>query len=395
MIKRTMEKKLKQLAIGFPSIAVIGPRQSGKTTLVKKVFPKKPYVLLEDPETLAFALKDPRSFLLQFPEGAIFDEIQRAAHLFSYLQGIIDKKNIPGMFIFTGSQNFLLMEQITQSLAGRIAILKLLPFSLQELDSTNISFDNYENYIFKGMYPRLYNSKIDPTDFYSNYIQTYIEKDLRLLKNIHNLSIFHIFLKMCAQRIGQTINLSSLANDCGINHNTAKAWLSILETSFIIFFIKPYYKNFNKRLIKMPKLYFTDPGLASYLIRIQDIHHLSTHPFKGALFETFIIGELLKQQFNIGKDNNLYFWRDKLGHEIDCIIENKNNIYPLEIKSGRTVSDDFFKNINYWNNLSKNNPMLSHVIYGGDQQQKRKIGNVTTWKNIISNKKLFLRFSEK
>ncbi|MFH1846287.1 MAG: ATP-binding protein [Candidatus Omnitrophota bacterium] len=379
-----MEKVIKNLSTGFPSIALIGPRQSGKTTLVKKIFPKKPYVLLEDPETQQFAINDPRGFLSQFPSGAVIDEAQKAPQLFSYLQGIIDKENKPGMFILTGSQNFLLMEKITQSLAGRIAILKLLPFSVKELNSANISFEHYEDYLFKGFYPRPYDIKIDPSNFYSNYVQTYLERDLRLLKNVHDLSTFHTFLKMCAHRTGQLVNLSSIANDCGINHNTAKAWLSLLETSFIVFLLRPYYKNYNKRLVKMPKLYFTDPGLASYLAGIQDTNHLSNHPLKGPLFETLVISELLKKRFNSAKDNNLYFWRDKTGHEIDCLIENRSQLFPIEIKSGRTISEDYFKNIKYWNKLSGNDPALSYIVYGGTAEQKRKTANILTWQKIYT-----------
>lgn len=382
MIKRDAETKLKELAKGFPAVAVIGPRQSGKTTLVKKVFSKKPYVLLEDPEVRLFAEKDTRGFLAQFPNGAVFDEVQRVPELFSYLQGVIDAANKAGMFILTGSQNFLLMEKVTQSLAGRIALVKLMCFTMDELRASKISFETYEEYLFQGMYPRLYDMSITPQDFYAGYVQTYLERDLRLLQNVHNLSTFHTFLKMCANRIGQLINLSALANDCGITHNTAKAWLSVLETSFIVFLLRPHHKNFNKRLVKMPKLYFTDTGLAAHLADIQDARHLEHHPLKGPLFESFMISELLKKRFNQGRENNLYFWRDKVGNEIDCLVDRGQALVPVEIKSGRTVTEDYFKNILYWNNLSGNDPSDSLIVYGGDTEQKRSSGHVVSWKKI-------------
>lgn len=383
MIKREAEKKIKQLARSFPAVAVIGPRQSGKTTLVRNSFPNKPYVLLEDPETRIFAEEDPRGFLDQFPEGAVIDEIQRVPVLFSYLQGILDNKNKEGLFILTGSQNFLLMEKITQSLAGRIAILRLLPLTIGELSSAGISFDAYEEYLFRGMYPRLYDKHVSPLDLYPNYVQTYLERDLRELKNVHNLSTFHMFLKMCAQRTSQILNLSSLANDCGITHNTVREWISLLETSFIIFRLTMYHKNFNKRLIKMPKIYFLDTGLASYLAGIKSVRQLRTHPLKGALFESFIMSELLKYQYNRGRDNNLYFWRDKTGHEIDCILEDPAGIMPIEVKSGHTITADYFKNIKYWCHLAGIDIKESYVIYGGHENQNRADGHVIGFRDYI------------
>ncbi len=383
MIDREAGKKIKQFAKSFPAVAVIGPRQSGKTTLVRNIFPNKPYVLLEDPETRIFAQEDPRGFLAQYPKGAIIDEIQKVPLLFSYLQGVLDNKSKPGAFILTGSQNFLLMEKITQSLAGRIAILRLLPLTLNELSSVNISFDNYEEYLFRGMYPRLYDKKIDPADLYPNYVQTYLERDLRELKNVHNLSTFHIFIKMCAQRIGQVLNLSSLANDCGITHNTAREWISLLETSLIVFLLTPYHKNYNKRLIKMPKLYFFDTGLVSYLAGIKDSRQLNTHPLKGALFESFIISEFLKYQYNRGKESNLYYWRDKTGHEIDCILEESLDLIPIEIKSGRTITTDYFKNLKYWCGLADIDMKKTYIVYGGLKNQKRSMGNVIGFNDCI------------
>jgi hypothetical protein len=343
-----------------------------------------PYVLLEDPDTRAFAEEDPRSFLAQYEKtGAVFDEVQRVPELFSYLQGVLDAHTGPGRFILTGSQNFLMMEQISQSLAGRVGIVKLLPLSMRELASAGIETGRYEDLIYAGLFPRPYSSNIHPADFYSSYIQTYLERDLRLLKQVQSLSAFQTFMKMCAYRSGQVVNYSSLANDCGISHNTAKEWLSLLETSLLIVLIRPHHKNFNKRLVKMPKLYFTDPGLACHLAGIQSADDLSYHPLKGGLFESLIISEFLKFRFNRGKASNLYFWRDKLGHEIDCIIEYDGwDPIPVEIKSGRTASSDFFKEITYWNRLSGNTPDRSFVVYGGDQSQRRTAGQLVGYREL-------------
>lgn len=382
MILRTAETKLKSLAESFPAVAVIGPRQSGKTTLVQKLFPEKPYVLLEDPDTRQSAIKDPRDFLSQFPDGAILDEVQRVPELFSYLQGILDDKNKAGLFILTGSQNFLLMESITQSLAGRIAILSLLPFSFAELQSAGISLPSFEDYLIHGFYPRIYDKNVLPKDLYANYVRTYIERDVRLLKNIHDLTAFHTFLKLCAHRTGQLLNLSSLATDCGITHNTAKAWISLLETSYIVFLLQPHHKNFKKRLVKMPKMYFYDTGLAAYLADIEDKQHLLHHPLRGPLFESFVVSDLLKARFNAGERSNLYFWRDKNGHEVDCLIERSEGAVLVEIKSGKTVTEDFFSNLLYYQKLAGRGYVDSYVVYGGDQEQKRSCAQVVPWNKI-------------
>jgi len=384
MIKRTLITKIKASAKKVPIISLIGPRQSGKTTLVKIAFPDKPYVSLEEPDIREYAITDPRGFLSDYPKGAILDEIQRAPKIFSYLQAIVDKNNIPGMFVLTGSQHFLLHESISQTLAGRTTILKLLPFSLNELKNSVFSYDNYEDYIFTGFYPRIYDQKLNPRDWYLNYIQTYVERDLRLIKNISDLGIFQTFLKMCASRIGQLLNLSALANDCGITHNTAKSWISILQSSFIVFLLRPHYKNFNKRLVKMPKLYFYDPGLACSLLGIEHKKQVYSYHLKGNLFESFIISEFLKLRYNRGLEPNCYFWRDKLGREIDCIIEKSGSLMPVEIKAGKTVSNEYFKDLSYWNTLSKNKTSNSYLVFGGDAFQKRSQGNLISWKRIDS-----------
>ncbi|MBF0570219.1 MAG: ATP-binding protein [Candidatus Omnitrophica bacterium] len=385
MIKRALTPKLISISKQFASVALTGPRQSGKTTLVRETFPKKPYVLLEDPDTREFAQKDPRGFLAQYPRGAVLDEIQRVPALFSYLQGILDATKTPGLFILTVSHNFLLMEQITQSLAGRVALLSLLPLSWQELSNSQNAFKTFEDHLFHGGYPKLYADHVNPQDLYANYVRTYIDRDVRLLKNVHDLSAFHTFLKLCANRVGQLLNLSSLADECGITHNTAKAWISVLESSYILFLLRPHHNNLNKRLIKTPKIYFYDTGLAAYLMGITNNDMLTRHPLKGNLFECFIISEIIKSQLNKGHDPNIYFWQDKLGREIDCIIENGNAPILVEIKSGKTVTDDYFKNITYWCDLSKNLASKALIVYGGNASQKRTTGHVLGWQEFLSS----------
>lgn len=378
MIKRTLQSKLRFLAKKFPVITLTGPRQSGKTTLVKDTFPDKKYISLEDSDVRNFAIEDPRGFLKTY-NNAIIDEAQKCPDLFSYIQTKVDHDNIPGQYILTGSQNFLLLEKISQSLAGRTAILKLLPFSYSEI--SNISQKIHEYYIFTGFYPRIYNMDIDPGDFYPSYIQTYIERDVRSMKNISDLNKFQIFLKLCAGRVGQLLNLSSLATECGISHTTASSWISILEASYIIFLLKPHHKNFNKRLVKMPKLYFFDTGLASFLLGINSVTQLSTHYNKGSLFESFIISEFIKRRYHEGKEHNCFFWRDKTGHEIDLIIDNGNEISPIEIKSGQTVTNSYFKGINYWNKISSSTKE-GFIIYGGKEAQLRKNIKILPWHDL-------------
>lgn len=379
MIERKLSGKIRNLITKFPAIGIIGPRESGKTTLVKNIFPDFRYVSLEDFDTRTFAQEDPHGFLSQYNNKVILDEVQKVPELFSYLQTHIDKTGKPGQYILTGSQNFLLHEKISQTLAGRIALLKLMPLSIEELKSTNYSYRKAEDYIYQGFYPRIYKEKIEPPDWYPAYIQTYIEKDVRQIKNITDLGLFQKFIKLCAGRIGQVLNLSSLANDCGITHNTAKSWISLLESSFIIFLLKPHHKNFNKRIIKIPKLYFYDTGIACSLLGIEKKEQIANHYLQGSLFENFILAEFYKNQFNQGREENFYFWRDQTGHEIDCIIEHADKLTAIEIKSGKTIIGEYFQNLNYWNKISQNNPKKSFIIYGGEKNQERKNGNVISW----------------
>jgi len=381
MVKRDLTLKLLELAKKFPIIALIGPRQSGKTTLAQAVFPDYHYISLEDLDHREFAQKDPRGFLASYANGVIIDEAQHVPSLFSYLQTHVDKLDEPGKFILTGSQNFLLSEKINQSLAGRVAFLNLLPLSLQELKQSDHTIERYEDLIFQGCYPRIYDKGINPSDWYQNYILTYIERDVRQIKNILDIGQFQTFLKMCASRIGQLINLSSLANDCGITHNTAKSWLSLLEQSFIIFTLKPFHENFGKRLVKMPKLYFYDTGFVCSLLGVENAEAISTHYLKGALFENMVMVELLKARFNQGLTSNLTFWRDKVGHEIDCIIEQNKKVIPVEMKAGHTVSSDYFNNINYWKKLSETDAP-AYVVYGGTEKQLREGTTLLSWNQL-------------
>ncbi|GBD91138.1 hypothetical protein BMS3Abin04_01863 [bacterium BMS3Abin04] len=366
MKKRESEKELRILATQFKSVAVIGPRQSGKTTLVTKVFKNKPYVNLENPDIRRFAVEDPRGFLSNYPKGAILDEIQRTPELFSYLQQILDESNVNGLFILTGSNNFLLQENISQSLAGRVAYLILLPFSIKEINDKNLNVDQY---LYQGCYPALYNKNISPSKYFANYIRTYVERDVRLIKNITNLYAFEKFLRLCAGRVGQLLNMNSIAVEVGVDVKTISSWIGLLETSFIVFRLLPYYKNFNKRVVKMPKLYFYDTGLASSLLGIENVKQLTFHPLRGSLFENFVTVEFLKKRYNEGKQNNLFFWRDNTGNEIDLIFDKSDSLIPLEIKSGQTIVNDFLKGLKFWNKLTKQEG--GYIIYAGEIFQKR------------------------
>jgi len=376
MIKRNASKVIRKLLKGYPAIILTGPRQSGKTTLSKYIFPKKPYVSLENPDTREFAETDPRAFLEKYKSGAVFDEIQNCPYLFSYLQEIIDENNKPGRFILTGSQQFKLHTQISQSLAGRVALVQLLPFSYSELyNNKNPQLDKV---LFTGMYPPIHDRKLDSSIWYANYMQTYIERDVRKLINIRDLSAFQRFVRLCAGRTGRLLNLSNLAVDAGITHNTAKAWISILEASYIIFLLQPHHINFNKRIIKTPKLYFYDTGFASWLLSIQNPGQIANHHARGALFETMIISEMIKERFNNALISNLFFWRDRSGNEIDVIIEESDILIPAEIKSGQTINSDFFKGLKYWKKLTGTKE--SYLIYGGEENYKREGINIRSWR---------------
>ena len=380
MIKRSISSTLKKYANTFRAVALLGPRQSGKTTLVKAVFPNKPYVSFEDSDIREYAQSDPRSFLNQYNDGAIFDEIQRVPDLMNYLQGVIDESNKKGMFILTGSHNLLLHSQISQSLAGRVGVLSLLPLSLEETNGGKHENKSLNQQLLKGMYPRIYNENLDPDLWYKAYIDTYVERDIRLIKNVHDLSQFQKFVKMCAGRTGQLLNLSELGSAVGISSNTAEAWISILEASYIIFRLKTHHKNFNKRLVKSPKLYFYDTGLLCSLLSITSEKELHSHYLRGGIMESFVISELIKNRYNKGDKNNIYFWRDKSGHELDVLIEQKQSLIPIEVKSAQTFNTDFLKGIKYWQKLSGAEDK-AFVIYDGTEQ-KRPLVEVINWKTL-------------
>ena len=368
MIKRDAEEELLILAGQFKAVVVVGPRQSGKTTIVKKTFEQKSYASLENPDLRKFAQEDPRGFLSNYPDGAILDEIQRVPELFSYLQQILDEKNTNGLFILTGSNNFLLQENISQSLAGRVGYLFLLPLSLNEI----VNKSDINQLLFTGFYPALHQNDSEASRFYSNYIRTYVERDVRLIKNIADLYAFERFLRLCAGRTGQLLNMSSLAVETGVDVKTISAWLAVLESSFVIFRLNPYHENFNKRVVKMPKLYFYDTGLACALLGIESAVQLVLHPSRGSLFENAVIVDFLKRRYNRGKQNNLFFWRDNTGNEIDLLLVFPDRKIPVEIKSGQTVSSEYFKGISFWNKLTKTEGGI--IVYGGDTIQRRSNG---------------------
>ncbi len=379
MIPRTSETELRQLAAQFKAVAVTGPRQSGKTTLTRSVFPDKPYVSLENPDIRRYAIEDPRGFLYQYADGVVVDEVQRAPELFSYLQQILDESQEPGRFILTGSNNFLIQDHIVQSLAGRIAYLTLLPFSITELAGSTET--DPESMMFKGFYPPLYDQPVSPQTWYANYIRTFVERDVRQIKNIVDLFAFERFIMLCAGRIGQLLNMNSLAVETGVDNKTIQSWIGILESSYILFRLQPHHKSFNKRLVKMPKLYFYDTGLACSLLGISEVTQLLSHPLKGSLFENFAILETLKHLHNYGRHQRLYFWRNHTGWEIDLLIESGTLLFPIEIKAGQTVTPDYFKNLNYWESMSGEGK--GAIVYGGSVKQVRSKGiTVLPWNRI-------------
>ncbi|MBI5632995.1 MAG: ATP-binding protein [Nitrospirae bacterium] len=379
MISREAENTISTLLRGFPVIIITGPRQSGKTTLAKKIFVNKPYASLEDPDVRLAAQDDPRAFLERFPDGAVLDEVQRCPDLLSYLQTTIDADGRMGLFILTGSQQFGLLSGITQSLAGRTAFMELLPFSLGELEQAGKLPQTLDDMLIKGCYPPLYDRDIPIRSWFGAYVTAYIERDVRQVLKVQELETFQRFVRLCAGRTGQLLNLTSLASDCGITHNTAKSWISVLEASYILFQLRPHHKNFNKRLIKSPKLYFYDAGLASWLLGIQTPQQLETHPLRGNIFETFVVSELMKSRLNRGERPNLYFWRDSNGNEVDVVIELGQSLMPVEIKSGKTVARDFFSGLEKWGAMAGDLSVSPTLIYGGAETYQHKGIRVTSW----------------
>jgi len=390
-IERQMSDRIKRLSLQFSVIGILGPRQSGKTTLAKMLFPDHRYVNLEPFDNRLYVAEDPRKFLqsLKGEKGVVLDEIQRVPELLSYIQEHVDEWPKPGFFILTGSENILLNQPISQTLAGRIALVTLLPLNLEEVQKVSLLPVKIEEALFQGFYPSLYAKKIDIKEWVQSYIQTYIERDVRYLKQITHLSLFQKFLQLCAGRVGQLLDLTSLGNDCGITAHTARSWLSILEATYIIFLLHPHHKNFSKRLIKTPKLYFYDSAIACQLLSIHSAQELSTHYLRGGLFESMILSDLLKQRFNAGLLPNLYFWRDKSGLEVDCILDFGTKLVPMEIKSGETINADFFSALTKWNLLTNNNPEQSYLVYGGREGQTRSQAVVLSWTQLHLIQKLF------
>ena len=378
MIQRAVETIVKARLKGFPVVTITGPRQSGKTTLAKMVFPDKPYFSLEDPDVRRLALDDPRGLLERLPDGGVLDEVQRAPELLSYLQTVVDADGRMGLFMVTGSQQFGLISDITQSLAGRTAFIELLPFSVAELSAADLAPQVLDDMLFTGGYPPLYDRNLPPRIWFPAYVTAYVERDVRQLLKVQDLDTFQRFVRLCAGRSGQILNLSALATDCGITHNTAKAWLSVLEASYILFQLRPSHQNFKKRLIKSPKLYFYDSGLLCWLLGIQQAGQLASHPLRGAIFETFVVAELVKGRLNRGERPALHFWRDSNGNEVDVIADLGGTPMPIEIKSGKTLNRDFFKGLERWIALA-GSVVQPTLIYGGTESATRKGVRVWGW----------------
>jgi len=370
------------MADKYPVVTLTGPRQSGKTTLVRSVFSNKPYVNLEKPDIRNLAQNDPNSFLQQYPDGAIIDEFQNVPELSSYIQVIVDEKSKNNMFILTGSRQLEIMDTVSQSLAGRTAVLKLLPFSITEMTRGYKKTEETDNYIFKGFYPRLHEQNIPAAHFYSDYLQTYVERDVRKILQVKNLSLFERFIRLCAGRTGQLLNLNSLASDTGINHTTAREWMSILEASFIIYLLPPWFKNMGKRLVKSPKLYFYDTGFASNLLGINQSEQIFTHPLRGSLFENLVIMETVKHLYNRGYRHPLYFYRDSNGVELDLLFPRGGNWIPIEIKSSATLTDYMFKNLRLVQASFPDFYRSSILSYDGKEEYTSQNTRIVNFKNL-------------
>lgn len=373
MYPRILAKPLKALSKQYPVVTLLGPRQSGKTTLVKQCFPNHTYINLEEPDTRLFAKEDPRGFLKGYSGNLILDEIQRVPDLLSYIQVIVDSKQKKGHFILTGSHQFELHQSITQSLAGRTALLTLLPLSLAELQAAGEAL-TLDQALFNGFYPRVYQDKLNPTQVYRDYFKTYVERDVRQLINIKDLSLFEKFIHICAGRVGTILNINQLSNDTGISTRTVEQWLSLLEASFIIYKLQPYYENFGKRVIKSPKFYFTDVGLLSYLLGIENPKQLFRDPLRGNWVENLVILELVKARLNSNLDPNLYYFRDSHQHEVDVIFKRGSELTPIEIKASQTFNSDFLKGLHYFEKLVSDRVNKGYLVYAGDQE--RTIGNI-------------------
>ncbi|MDO8277111.1 MAG: ATP-binding protein [Burkholderiaceae bacterium] len=384
MIPRTATASLRRLAKGFPIVALTGPRQSGKTTLAKAVFPEKPYVSLENPDEREFAARDPKSFLVRFESGAILDEVQRCPELFSWLQGVVDARGIMGDFVLTGSAQFELLSGVTQSLAGRVGRVELLPLSAHELAAARKLPVTLESTLLCGGYPALFDRELTAGDWFPNHVTTYLERDVRQLIAVRDLSQFQRFVRMCAARSGQLLNLAALGADCGISAVTAREWLSVLEASYLVTRLAPYHRNFGKRLVKAPKLYFLDVGLMTWLLGIRDAASIQHHAARGALFETYVVGEFIKRRFNAGQPADLYFWRDSAGHEVDLLYETVQGLQAIEIKSGATFAADWPSSVAKWQSFAKDEALAPMILFGGEGAYERQGCRVMGWRELAN-----------
>lgn len=382
MLTRSIAPTLLRMAASFPVLAITGPRQSGKTTLARAQFADKPYVSLEDPIERAFAHEDPRGFLTRFTQGAVFDEAQRWPDLFSHLQGLVDADRQPGRFILTGSQQFGLLAGVTQSLAGRVGMTRLLPLAATEIPAVADHQLSLDGLMLKGGYPALHTQPVQPADWLASYIATYVERDVRQVLNIQSLPTFQRFLRLCAGRTGQLLNITALASETGITANTAKSWLAVLESSDLIHLLPPYFRNFGKRLVKMPKLYFLDTGLACWLLGIRSEDLLALHPLRGALFENWVVSEFIKARYNQGQPADLYFWRDNNGLEADLIFEQGNRLQMVEIKSGQTITSDTIRAGQRATRMAEDEALTPWLIYGGDETYERSGVKIFGWRDF-------------
>jgi len=381
-IPRRAADALRSLAADHPIVAVTGPRGSGKTTLVRELFPGLEYVSLEDPVQREFALDDPLRFLGGYPDGAVLDAVHRAPDLLSYLQEMVNQDSRPGRFILTASHRFGTVDLAAESLARKIAHLSLLPFSLGELGSEGLASDNLEEMLFVGLYPRVHDQKLDSVRWYGDYISTYIEQELRQLITVRDLTLFQRFLRMCGSRTGSLLNLSGLAADCGITHNTARAWIAVLEASYLVFLLRPHHASFKKRIVKTPKLYFHDVGIAAWLLGVQKPSDLTFHPMRGALFENWVVSELLKMRFNAGLRSNLFFWKGQAGLEVSCVVELGSRLVPVEVRSGETLSSDAFLPLWRWQNLAGETGDDGWLVYGGSAAESRERARSLPYRSI-------------
>ncbi|MEQ9300015.1 MAG: ATP-binding protein [Cyclobacteriaceae bacterium] len=382
MIERVIYQEVVSALKHYPILAITGPRQSGKTTMLRSMFSDYRYVNLENPDMREYATTDPKAFLDEYDRYVIFDEVQRVPSLFSYLQAIVDDRLELGLYILSGSQNFHLMEQITQTLAGRVALFRLFPFDLTEMKVADWLSDDLGQVMVKGFYPAIFERSVGQDSYYANYVDTYVRRDVSQLANVHDDRLFRVFLKVCATRAGQLLNLTDLSKDVGVSHSTIKNWISILETSYVIHLLLPYYSNFGKRVIKSPKLYFWDTGLLCHLLNIRRGKLSPKHPLWGHLFENMVVGEIIKQNYHLGQQRDYYFWRDSHGHEVDLLYADGPSLHIYEVKSSTTLTSKLAEPLQYFEGISGDAVSTKTLIYGGDRNQSRSQFKAVAWSKV-------------